>query len=141
MKSEVLVAQLCPTLCDPVNCSPPGSSVHGILQARISEWVTISLHQFTRGSSWPRDWTQVSCIAGRFFTVWATREANRCDIIFKKSIHTSMGIWVGFHVLAIVSNTLINMGVHLTCWIPVFIFCRSILRSGIAALILYYLQR
>ena len=52
-----------------------------------------------------------------------------------------MGIWVSFHVLAIVSNTLINMGVHLTYWIPVFIFCRSIRRSGIAALILYYLQR
>ena len=52
--------------------SPPGSSVHGILQARILEWVAIS---FSKGSSWPRDWTQVSCIAGRFFTLWATREA------------------------------------------------------------------
>ena len=64
----VLVAQLCPTLCDPMDCSPPGSSVHGILQARILEWVAIS---FSRGSSWLRDWTQVSCIAGRFFTIWA----------------------------------------------------------------------
>ena len=42
MKSESEVAQLCPTLCDPVNCSPPGSSVHGILQARILEWVAKS---------------------------------------------------------------------------------------------------
>ena len=49
----------------------PGSSVHGILQARILEWVAIP---FSRASSWPRDQTQVSCIAGRFFTVWATRE-------------------------------------------------------------------
>ena len=62
------------TLCDPMDCSPPGSSVHGILQARILEWVAIS---FSRGSSQPRDRTQVSCIAGRFFTIWATREAER----------------------------------------------------------------
>ena len=59
------LAQSCPTLCDPMDCSPPGSSIHGILQARILEWVAIS---FSRGSSWPRDWAQVSCIAGRFFT-------------------------------------------------------------------------
>ena len=64
----VLVAQLCPTLCDPMDCSPPGFFVHGILQARILEWVAIS---FSRGSSWPRDQTQVSCFAGRFFTIWA----------------------------------------------------------------------
>ena len=57
--------------CDPENCSPPGSSVHGIFQARILEWVAIS---FSRGSSWPRDRTQVSLIVGRRFTVWATRE-------------------------------------------------------------------
>ena len=64
----VLVAQLCPTLCVPMDCSPPGSSGHGILQARILEWVAIS---FSRGSSQPRDQTWVSCIynAGRFFTV------------------------------------------------------------------------
>ena len=60
-----LVAQLCPTLCDPMDCSPPGSSVHGISQARILEWVAIS---FSRGSSQPRDRTSVSCIAGGFFT-------------------------------------------------------------------------
>ena len=62
---KVLVAQLCQTLCDPMDCSPPGSSVHGILQARILEWVIIP---FSKGSSRPRDQTQVSCIAGRFFT-------------------------------------------------------------------------
>ena len=61
----------CLTLCDPMDCSLPGSSVHGILHARIMEWVAIS---FSRGSSWPRDWTQVSRIVGRHFTVWATRE-------------------------------------------------------------------
>ena len=65
-ESESEVAQACPTLCDPMYCSPPGSSVHGILQTRILEWVAIS---FSRGFSRPRDRTQVSCIAGRFFTV------------------------------------------------------------------------
>ena len=68
----VLVTQSCLTLCDPMDCSPVGSSVHGILQARILEWVAIS---FSRGSSEPRDQTQVSCIVGSFFTDWATREA------------------------------------------------------------------
>ena len=65
------VAQLCPTLCDPVDCSPPGF-VYGILQARILEWVSIP---FSRGSSRPRDQTQFSCIAGRDFNLWVTREA------------------------------------------------------------------
>ena len=64
----VLVAQSCLSLCDPMDCSPTGFSVHGILQARILEWVAIP---FSRGSSWPRDQTLVSCIAGRFFTTWA----------------------------------------------------------------------
>ena len=63
--------QSCPTLCSPMDRSPPGFSVHGILQARILEWFAIP---FSKGSSRPRDRTQVSCIAGRFFTVWATRE-------------------------------------------------------------------
>ena len=54
--TEVLVAQPCPTLCDPMNCSPPGSSVHGIFQARILEWVAIFYSQ-------ARDQTRVSCIA------------------------------------------------------------------------------
>ena len=60
-----LVAQSCVTLCDPTDCSPPGSSVHGISQARILEWVAISS---SRGSSQPRDWTHLSSLAGRFFT-------------------------------------------------------------------------
>ena len=61
----VLVTQSCPTLCDPMNCSPPGSFVHGILQARILEWTAIS---FSKGSSQPRDRTRVFCTADRFFT-------------------------------------------------------------------------
>ena len=65
-ESESEVAQLCPTLCDPIDCSLPGSSVHGIFQARILEWVAIS---FSRGSSRPRDRTRVSQIVGRCFTI------------------------------------------------------------------------
>ena len=64
------VSQSCPTLCDPMDCSLPGSSLHGILQARVLEWVAIS---FSRGSSQSRDWTLVSCIPGRHFNLWATR--------------------------------------------------------------------
>ena len=70
---SVLVAQLCPTLCNPMDCSLPGSSVHGIFQARILEWVAIS---FSRGSSQSKNQTQVSCIAGRFFTLWATGKVS-----------------------------------------------------------------
>ena len=69
---KVEVAQLCLTLCDPMDYSLPGFSVHGIFQARVLECVAIS---FSRGSSQLRDRTQVSCIVGRRFTLWATREA------------------------------------------------------------------
>ena len=67
-----LVAQLCPILWDPLDCSPAGLSM-GILQARILEWVAMPS---SRGSSQPRDQTQVSRIASRFFTSWVTREAH-----------------------------------------------------------------
>ena len=63
------VAQSCPTLCNPMDCSLPSSSIHGIFQVRILEWVAIS---FSRRSSRPRDWTRVSRIVGRCFTIWAT---------------------------------------------------------------------
>jgi len=69
--SGVPLAQSCPTLCDPMDCSLQGSSIHGIFQARVLGWVTIS---FSRGSSRPMDWTRVSHVVGRHFTVWATRE-------------------------------------------------------------------
>ena len=63
-----LVAQSCPTLCNPMDCSAPGSSIHGIFQARILEYFAIS---FSRGSSQPRDQTWVSCTAEKLFTNWA----------------------------------------------------------------------
>ena len=80
----VLVAQLCPSLCDPMDCSLPGFSVHEILQARILEWVAIS---FSRESSQLRDWIQVFYIAGECFTIWATREA------LKHFDHQQIHIW------------------------------------------------
>ena len=64
---EVKVIPLCLTLCYPMDYT-----VHGILQARILEWVAVP---FSRASSQPRNWTQISCTAGEFFTIWATREA------------------------------------------------------------------
>ena len=72
--SESEATQSCPTLCDPLDCSLPGSSVHGIFQAIVLEWIALS---FSRGSSQPRDWTQVSHIVDRRFTIWATREVLR----------------------------------------------------------------
>ena len=70
---EVKVTQSCPNLCDSMDCSLPGCSIRVILQARILKWVA---YPFSRGSSRPRDRTGVSCIAGRFFTSWATRESS-----------------------------------------------------------------
>ena len=75
----MLVAQSCLTLCNPMNCNMPDSSVCGILQARILEWVAIS---FSRRSSQSRDQTRVTCIAGKFFTIWATREVSFSFKIF-----------------------------------------------------------
>ena len=72
-EKKMLVAQSCSILCNLTDCSPPGSSVYGLLQARLPEWVA---RCFFRASSQPRDQTWVSCTAGRFFTIWATREAH-----------------------------------------------------------------
>ena len=65
LEVKVLIVQLCLTVCNSMHCSPQGSSVPGILRARILEWIAIL---FSRGSSRPRDQTQVSCIIDRFFT-------------------------------------------------------------------------
>ena len=78
-KKESEVAQLCPTLCDPMDCKLPRSSVHEIFQTRVLEWVAIS---FSRESSQTRDWTQVSHIVGRRFTIWATREVEHNWVVF-----------------------------------------------------------
>ena len=84
-----LVIKPCPILVTP--WSPPGSSVHGIFQARILEWAVIS---FSRGSFPPRDQTSVSCITGRFLTNWAAREAVlHCYVIRQITIASSYAIF------------------------------------------------
>ena len=82
-----LVAQLRTALCNPLDCSPPGSSVHGILQARILERVAIF---FCRESFWPRYQTWFSYIAGRFFIVWITREAH--------DIQSRLGVFSTYYI-------------------------------------------
>ena len=73
-KTKMKVKSLsCIRLCDPMDCNLPGSSIHGILQARVLGWVAIC---FSRGSSWSRDWTWISCFMGRLFMVWATRQST-----------------------------------------------------------------
>ena len=85
------VTQSCPTLCDPMDCSLPGSSVCGIFQARILEWVAFP---FSSGSSQSRDRSQIFCIAGRFVTSWATREAQwSLQLILKLIISQSFLRW------------------------------------------------
>ena len=77
VKVKVLVAQSCLALCNPMDYNQPGSSVHGILQPRMLRWVAIP---FSRGSSPPRKRAWVSQIAGRFFTIWATRETYKFNM-------------------------------------------------------------
>ena len=98
-------AQSCPTLCNPMDCRLSGVSVHGIFQARRLEWIAIS---FSRGSSRPRNRTRVSCIAGRCFTVWATREAHW------------KGYIGGFQILVVMNKAAINTCVQGFVWTEVF---------------------
>ena len=87
LKSESEVAQSCLTLCDPMDCSPPFSSVHGIFQTRILKWVAIS---FSRASFWPRHQTHISFIAGRFSSTRASWEdpiLSHYGIKIKINIH------------------------------------------------------
>ena len=101
-KSESEIAQLCPTLRDLMDCSLPVSSVYGIFQARILEWVAIS---FSRGSSWPRDQTRVSHIAGRCFTLWATREATvRRKLSLTWSVQWTSLCYSGMYLIWLLAN-------------------------------------
>ena len=79
------VTQSCPKLYANMECNPPGSSVHGIFQERILEWVSIFL---SRGSSWPRDQTHVSCIGRQTLYHWATREVPFFKVSVYKHTHT-----------------------------------------------------
>ena len=106
-ESETVSAQLCPTLWDPMDYSPPGSSAHVILQARILEWRAIL---FSKGSSWPRDQIQVSHITGRFLTIWATRKAQY------------FGYWP-FNVISFVNISPIQVIFSFCWWFP--LMCQS----------------
>ena len=98
--------------CDPVDCSLPGSSVHGILQARILEWVAIS---YSRGSSRPRNRTRVSCIAGRFFTNWAMREATNFLLSSSQdSLYQTGDRWL-WHI-GLLPSTAPGSAIHHTMW-------------------------
>ena len=90
--SEMKVTQSCPTLCNPTDCI-----VHGILQARILGWVAYS---FSRGSSWPRNRTGVSCVAGGFFTSWAIKEDFDNCRSFKWKLEFGWWSWSG-HIEAV----------------------------------------
>ena len=85
-----LLTQLCLTVCNSMDCSPPGSSVHGILQAKILKWVAIS---FSKGSSWARDQTRISYMAGRFFTAESTGKPSTTFSVPLDSVH----IWFKWH--------------------------------------------
>ena len=107
-KASVLVAPSCLTLCDPLDCSPPGSSVHRILQARILERVAI---YFSRGSSRPRDQAWVSCIVDRFFTIWATRE-DQTNIVSngeRQLFSLRLGIRQGFSLSTLLFNIVLEV--------------------------------
>ena len=110
--SEVL-GYLVMSDCDPVDCSPPGSSVLGILQAGILEWIAIPV---SRGSSQLRDRTQVSCIVGRFFTVWTTEKSLFPIKLFLKffplqkfSFLLQKAILDWFQILAITNKGAMNI--------------------------------
>ena len=100
MKVKVLVTWPCSTLCDPMDCSLPGSCVHGILQARKLEWVA-----YPFSSSQSRNRTGVSCIVGEFFTRWAIREAPKGDAM---SAWTGKWTWA-FHMAGKNSTTELPM--------------------------------
>ena len=97
---KLLVAQLCLTLCDPIDCNLPGSSVHGILQGRIQEWAAIP---FSRGSSRPRDWTWVSCICRQILYHVSYRgspDLSEQETIWVSNNASVPVLWQSFHGLA-----------------------------------------
>ena len=110
---SVKVAQLCPPLCDSMDYT-----VHGILQARILEWVAIS---FSRGSSQPRDRTQVSHIAGRFFTSWATgqhwRVKTKSPALYK-TLHESKGKLLVANIVSILPHNPLAVLSAAQIWFP-----------------------
>ena len=87
----------CLTLCNSIECNPPGSSAHGILQARILAWVAIP---FSRESSQPRNQSRVSCTSGKFFTIWTTREAHKTLITSSKFMYVTI-LHFAFYIISL----------------------------------------
>ena len=111
------------TYCDPIDCSLPGSSVHGIFQARVLEWVAIS---FSRGSSQSKDRTRVSCIAGRCFTIWATREAQEIYIYIYIHTHIYTYIYTHTHIYTyIYTHTHIYIHIYIYTHIYIYIYTHT----------------
>ena len=105
------VTKLCPTLCNPVDCSPPGSSVLGISQARILEWIAIS---FSRVSSWLKDRICISCIAGGFFINWTSTEAqSRTCLCMSGLLIVTVDIKVPLTSISICSY--VSLGINHIC--------------------------
>ena len=96
IESESEVAQSCPILCDPIHCSLSGCSVHGIFQAIVLGWISIS---FSRGSSQPRARIRVSCIVDRRFSVWATREVHQPQK--KNKIISLEATWIDLEMIVL----------------------------------------
>ena len=108
------VTQLCPNLYNPMDCSLPGSSVHGIFQARILKWVAIS---YSRGYSRPRDWTRVSCIS------YTDRHPGGPELFIKNSIFSIYSTQIPFSVSGILSWKSTASSLHVTCldsWILIY---------------------
>ena len=123
-KWKCLVTQLCPTLCNSMDYSPPDSSVHGILQAGILDWVAIP---FSRGSSWPGDWTQDSCITGRLFAVCATRNApNATPYLSYISQKDLVGLKLFYHSHGKETTNDTTIFQWLQHLLGLFTFCRHI---------------
>ena len=119
---EVKVAQSCPTLWDPMDCNLPGSSIHGIFQARVPECVAIS---FSRGSSRPRDRTWLSHTAGRLFTNWAPGKPLYPGLLPKLekcfpwlypwgTYQSSGGAWKSDQQLSTLLRSVLFLGYYLT---------------------------
>ena len=139
LKSESEVAQSCLTLCDPMDCSLPGSSVHGIFKARVLEWVAIS---FSRGYSQPRNWIRVSWIAGEFFTTekpplkstWQIIVSHKCFLNEEQTNELSWfyllwGLCV-FTCLSLTCSKLCQMFKFLSKYIKFYFFLRRTAFEG-----------
>ena len=114
--------QSCLTFQDPMDCSPPGSSVYGIFQAKVVEWVSMPS---SRGSFWPRDWTRISCasrVAGGFFTCWVTGEAlTHMHTHTHTHTHTHKLLHIIFHYRLLQDTEYSFLGYTVgPCWLPIF---------------------